>query len=109
MNYNINFYYISMQILAHITGPTGSGKTTIWEILQIKYPHLKIIELDNVYRQVLKKYNLEKDELNNIKKKILLELQKLINNDIVITGNNVISSKKDFSDAIYYKDDLNVI
>ena len=29
MNYNINFYYISMQILAHITGPTGSGKTTI--------------------------------------------------------------------------------
>lgn len=92
-----------MQILAHITGPTGSGKTTIGEILQIKYPHLKIIELDNVYRQVLKKYNLEKDELNNIKKKILLELQKLTNNNIVITGNNVISSKKDFSDAIYYK------
>jgi adenylate kinase family enzyme len=94
-----------MQIFAHISGPTGSGKTTLGKLLKDKYPNIIIKDLDDFYRESIKT---SEDSMN--KKKLYKIISKKINDfckknkesNIIFVGANAVSTKKDFSDASYY-------
>ena len=37
-------------VIAHIAGPTGSGKTTLGGRLKDKYPFILVKDIDEIYR-----------------------------------------------------------
>ena len=41
-----------MVIIAHVTGPCASGKTTIGKLINKKYPYVKNIEVDEIRRSI---------------------------------------------------------
>ena len=41
-----------MNVLIHIMGPTGSGKTTLGKLIKQNYPQLLIKELDEIYHDL---------------------------------------------------------
>ena len=104
-NNNISINYKLMQIFAHISGPTGSGKTTLGKLLKDTYPNIIIKDLDDFYRESIKT---SEDSTN--KKRLYKIISKKINDfckknkesNIIFVGANAVSTKKDFSDTSYY-------
>jgi uridine kinase len=96
-------------IIAHICGPTGSGKSTLGKRIKKAFPSIMIYDLDDLYNDLPKKYN---EITNKVKKKkylikyILKIFTKLCNKysskKIIFVGNNSITIERDFSDQYYF-------
>jgi len=103
-----------MVILAHIAGPTGSGKTTLGKKIKKKFPDIIVQDLDDIYQNLPLLYPKEykKVQDNKIKRKKFYQkyikrgynkfLKKFKNSNIIFVGTNATSIKDDFSDQVYY-------
>jgi len=92
-----------MPIFAHISGPTGSGKTTLGKLIKKMFPNVIIQDLDE-FSELSVNSDMKKME-KDINKLIIKFCKKNNKSPIIFTGTNSISSNRDFSDAIYYKID----
>ena len=54
-----------MNILIHIMGPTGSGKTTLGKLIKQNYPQLLIKELDEIHYDLPSIYPKQFKKFNN--------------------------------------------
>ena len=88
------------KVIAHITGPSGAGKTTILSILQDKYPQFEYVDIDDIEKiatKNLKFVGIKRFEytdnmykrLSSEKQRILNKLLKKSNKQWIIVGHHV--------------------
>ena len=83
-------------VIAHIAGPTGSGKTTLGNKLKDKFPYILVKDIDEIYRNLpatfLKEYIKSKNKKKFYGKFLKLGLDKFISDNknslIIFVGFN---------------------
>ena len=79
-----------MSVLIHIMGPTGSGKTTLGELIKKKYPYILVKELDEIFHELPSIYPNEFKKINNKYKFYKKFLEKGINKFILDNKDSII-------------------
>jgi len=105
----IILYNYNIMIIAHICGPTGSGKTTLGKKIKKAFSSITVYDLDDLYNDLPEKYNNIKNKVEQKKylvKHILKKYKKLCSKysskKVIFVGNNSITVERDFSNQYYY-------